>query len=378
MNIRTITLGIPFDNRNPAKPVKHAAQFLHTAKKQLAQGNIEVQTIRLSTNIWDYKDITVKQALSIVRELDKATADEGIDFFNLGTASYAGHIQAIPEVLAESPRAFSTATICSENTIDYRALEAAAPIVGKLAEIEHEGFANLRFAVLANLAPGAPFFPGAYHRGKPAFSLGFENSGIVYNVFSQNTDISTAAAELQTEFEQVYKPIETECLRLAKEWDIIYGGLDVSIAPSVAPHESIAYAVEQLGIPEFGLPGTLTAAATITEALRKIAVKTCGYSGLMLPVLEDYGLAERNAAHRFNLQNLLLYSSVCGTGLDTIPLPGDLSEEDIYHIFFDVASLSAKLNKPLSARLMPIPGKRAGDTTNFDFDYFVNSKVMHV
>ena len=96
----------------------------------------------------------------------------------------------------------------------------------------------------------------------------------------------------------------------------------------------------------------------------------------MLPVLEDFGLAKRNDKRYFNLNNLLLYSAVCGTGLDTIPLPGDISEKKLYALLLDIASLALKLDKPLSARLMPVPGKKAGDKTEFSFGYFVNTKIM--
>ena len=98
----------------------------------------------------------------------------------------------------------------------------------------------------------------------------------------------------------------------------------------------------------------------------------------MLPVLEDYGLAQRNTEESYNLTDLLLYSSVCGTGLDTIPLPGDVSEDKLYALLLDIASLAIKLNKPLSARLMPIPHKKAGEMTGYTFEYFVNSKIMKI
>jgi uncharacterized protein (UPF0210 family) len=96
----------------------------------------------------------------------------------------------------------------------------------------------------------------------------------------------------------------------------------------------------------------------------------------MLPVCEDFGLAKRNDEGTFDLTSLLSYSAVCGTGLDTIPLPGNVSEKKLYALLLDIASLSLKLNKPLSARLMPFPGKSAREMTTYDFEYFVNTKTM--
>jgi len=96
----------------------------------------------------------------------------------------------------------------------------------------------------------------------------------------------------------------------------------------------------------------------------------------MLPVLEDSGLAQRAAEGRLSAEELLLCSAVCGTGLDVIPLPGDTNAEQLYPLLLDLAALALRLNKPLTARLMPIPGKKAGDPTEFDFTYFANSRVM--
>ena len=96
-------------------------------------------------------------------------------------------------------------------------------------------------------------------------------------------------------------------------------------------------------------------------------MKRVGYSGLMLPLLEDPVLAQRWSEGTFDLDSLLAYSAVCGTGLDAIPLPGDVSQQQLERIIGDVASLAFKWHKPLTARLIPAPGKKAGDRTDFDF-----------
>jgi hypothetical protein len=101
-----------------------------------------------------------------------------------------------------------------------------------------------------------------------------------------------------------------------------------------------------------------------------------GFNGLMLPLLEDAALAQRAAEGFLSVKDLLLYSAVCGTGLDTVPLPGDTTAEELFPVLLDLACLAQRLNKPLTARLMPLPGKYAGDATNFDFPYFANSRVI--
>src|ERR1019366_838552 len=101
-----------------------------------------------------------------------------------------------------------------------------------------------------------------------------------------------------------------------------------------------------------------------------------GYSGLMLPVLEDSVLAQRWSEGTLKLDALLAYSAVCGTGLDAVPLPGDISTEQLAKIIADVASLAVKLRKPLSARLLPVAGKTAGQRTEFDDPFLVDATLQ--
>jgi uncharacterized protein (UPF0210 family) len=122
----------------------------------------------------------------------------------------------------------------------------------------------------------------------------------------------------------------------------------------------------------------MTAALIITTAVKGVPVRQVGYSGLMVPVLEDKLLAQRWADGTITTDALLAYSAVCGTGLDTIPYPGDISVDQLARIFGDVASLAWKWHKPLSARLQPVAGKRAGDLTQFDGPFLFNTKLHEV
>jgi uncharacterized protein (UPF0210 family) len=157
-----------------------------------------------------------------------------------------------------------------------------------------------------------------------------------------------------------------------------FGGIDFSLAPFPEDSRSLGEAMERLGVPAAGLHGSLAAAAFITSTLDRARYPRAGYNGMMLPVLEDSVLAKRAAEGVLSVSDLLVYSAVCGVGLDTVPIPGDTSEDQLSSILLDMAALSCRLQKPLAARLMPVPGKQAGDPTNFDFAYFANSRVMAV
>jgi len=163
---------------------------------------------------------------------------------------------------------------------------------------------------------------------------------------------------------------------LARRKGVRFGGIDFSLAPYPEEALSIGTAMERLGVPAVGLHGTLAVAALLTDILERARFPHTGFNGLFLPVLEDAKLAHRAAEGSLTVKDLLLYSAVCGTGLDTLPLPGDTSHEALAAILLDLACLAQRLGKTSHRPPDADPGKAAGDPTNFDFSYFANSRVM--
>jgi uncharacterized protein len=162
---------------------------------------------------------------------------------------------------------------------------------------------------------------------------------------------------------------------LSKEEKWTYNDIDVSPAPGL--DASIGAAIESYTKQPFGSASTLSPCALLTDVLKGLDIKKCGYSGLMLPVIEDKVLAQRAGEGRYTIQELLLYSSVSGTGLDVVPLAGDTPLQAIEGILTDVAALSLKYTaKALSVRLFLIPGKRAGDTVDFKNVHLTKSVVI--
>jgi uncharacterized protein (UPF0210 family) len=378
MKIRTITTGFNLEAPVNEKQIRHLAEFTNNAKEVFASNGYTVQTLRVATQPWEEYFESKNQIIRLVKELETLVHKYSLDYFNIGTTFDPKLIPVIHDMIQNTSTMFCTILISDSTTIHYPLARQTAKVMKRLSTIQADGFANLRFAAICNTKPGSPFYPAAYHKGPPSFAIGTENSDVVYKAFSEAKTIENAARFLKKTLLAEFKKIETIAEQISTKEKMQYDGIDVSIAPSIKPNESIAYAFEKLGLGTFGDVGTLAIARVITDTIRNLDIKKCGYSGLMLPVLEDYGLAQRNTEERYNLTDLLLYSSVCGTGLDTIPLPGDVSEDKLYALLLDIASLAIKLNKPLSARLMPIPHKKAGEMTGYTFEYFVNSKIMKI
>ena len=134
-----------------------------------------------------------------------------------------------------------------------------------------------------------------------------------------------------------------------------------------------------LRVPYFGAAGTVAASALLTRVFKSLrGVNPVGFSGLMLAVTEDEGLAAATRAQQFDIRALLTYSSVCGIGLDTVPIAGDTPAAKIIDIMRDTGTLAFRLNKPLTVRLFPVPGLQAGEHTQFESDDLCNCAVLAI
>ena len=167
-------------------------------------------------------------------------------------------------------------------------------------------------------------------------------------------------------------------MKIAKDLRVEFKGIDFSLAPFPDDAHSLGGAVENMGVPRIGLHGSLAAAAILTDAIERADFPHLGFNGFMQPILEDSILAKRSAEGVLTVKDALMYSAVCGTGLDTVPLAGDVTADELTPLLLDLCALSLRLDKPLTARLMPVPGKKAGDATAFDFAFFANGRVMEL
>ena len=379
MRIRSITHFI-----HPRWPINElilqkAGIFARHAKDAYESAGYTVQTIRMATpSFTSY--LPEENYAKAVTQIEVSAHGEGFDYVSLGPA-IPGKIatyHAIPNMLANSGNVFFSGHMTTPGgEISLPAIRACAEVIHHNAPLEENGFANLRFSALANVPPFGPFFPAAYSNGKkPGFALAIEGADLVVKAFSEANSLAQARGNMIHAIESHAQKLEAVAEHLVGMYSVDFKGSDFSMAPFPLKEISLGNAMEQLGLSAVGPFGSLSAAAFLTDTIDRAKFKRTGFNGLMLPFLEDNMLAQRGAEGALGVKDLLLYSAVCGTGLDTIPLPGDTSVEALQAVLLDVATLSLRLNKPLTARLMPIPGLKAGDETGFDFDYFANSKVL--
>jgi hypothetical protein len=325
------------------------------------------------------KGLSDTEALSFLRSLDDLSQKDGF-LPNVGPAMLhdtddPAAMRLLAQVLSTLTRLNASAIIADDDGIHWKTIRESAKLVRYVADHSAHSQGTFQFAATAMLRPLGPFYPGAYHTGAgKRFSLGFEGASVVQQVFgSTHGDFDTSVAELTRRL-TIHARVGEEvgnAIAASSGWEFV--GVDPTPAPLA--DASIGDAIEHYTGSPFGSNGTMTAALAITTAVKAVKVKQVGYSGLMLPVMEDKRLAQRWAENTYEIDSLLAYSSVCGTGLDTVPLPGDVSEERLVKIFSDVAALAWRWHKPLSARLQPVTNKRAGDKTDFNSQYLFNTTL---
>jgi uncharacterized protein len=379
--VRAITAFVRLDSKNYEQKLAEALTVLHKTEAEFKSQGYEIETIRFTTQPLAEltANLTEEEALAFLGKLDALAAKEKVDA-NIGPAMVHDNdspatMHLLERALSTLPHLNASAIIADEEGIHWKAIARTTELVQYVAAHSPHAQGTFNFTATAMLKPYGPFFPGSWHNGPGGqFSIGFEGANIVRDVFASDKGNAEAATRDLTAALTIHAKVADAVgnkIAAATRWT--YMGVDPTPAP--LGDVSIGAAIEAFTGARFGSSGTLTASRIITSAVKAVPVKQIGYSGLMVPVMEDKLLAQRWAETAYNIDSLLAYSSVCGTGLDTIPLPGNVSADQLNRIFSDVASLAVKWNKPLSARLQPIPGKKSGDRTDFDDPFLFNTTV---
>jgi uncharacterized protein len=379
--VRAITAFVRLDRDNFAQQVSEALGVLTGAKREFETRGYAVETLRVVTQPLSelVSGQSDAQALAFLKRLDELSVKDNF-LPDVGPAMQRDaddprirHLLA--QVLSTLPNIEANAIIAAEDGIHWKVIRESAALVRYVTDHSARSQGNFNFTAIAMMKPYGPFFPGTYHLGAGRqLSIGFEGANVVQEVFARtHGDFNGAVAELTRQLTVHAQVAESVGLKVAAASGWTFMGVDPTPAPLA--DVSIGQAIESYTGAKFGSSGTMTAALIITTAVKAVPVKQIGYAGLMVPVMEDKLLARRWAEGAFNTDSLLAYSAVCGTGLDTVPFPGDISVEQLARIFGDVAALAYKWHKPLSARLQPVKGKRAGEVSEFAGQFLFNTTL---
>jgi uncharacterized protein (UPF0210 family) len=379
--VRSVTAFIRLDPAQYKEQIADAIKMLRNSKSRIELAGYEVQTIRITTQPFpEYtKGKSEQEALAFFHDLDSLAKKEDI-LIGIGPALMAdaddpAEAELLGDILGQTTNLRGSVVVAGSDGVHWKGVHAAASVVKHLEDSGNSGIGNFRFTAIANVPPYTPFYPASYHQGLGhQFAIALQSANVVAAVMAVQRDPEATRQALVSELGLHARAIADLASKIDQDTGWTYMGIDLSPAPS--KEISIGSALAGFTGSHFGASGTLTGVGTITSALRDINVKKVGFSGVMMPVLEDTRLSQLWGQGALSMDQLLAYSSVCGTGLDTIPLPGDVTVQQLERIIGDVATLSVKFTKPLTARLMPVPGLKAGDQTTFDDPNLVNTVLQ--
>ena len=379
--VRAITGFVRLERSQYEQQIAAALTVIRKTKSEFETVGYQVETVRITTQPMSelLAGLSDQDALAFLKALDNLATKENF-LPNVGPAMMRDTddprtMRLLAQALSTLPNIESSSVVAGEDGLHWNVIRETAALVRYVSEHSPHSQGTFNFTATAMLAPYSPFFPGSYHTGTgKQFSIGFEGANVVQEVFAQTHGNMNVRRHLGIEAQSRHAQVaDTIGRRIEATTGWKYMGVDPTPAPLA--DVSIGAAIEAYTGAKFGSSGTLTAALIITSAVKAVPVKQIGYAGLMVPVMEDKRLSQRWAEGTYDIDSLLAYSAVCGTGLDTVPLPGDTSEEQIQKILGDVASLAWKWHKPLSARLLPVNGKKSGDQTAFDDPYLFNTAI---
>jgi len=323
--------------------------------------------------------------LAIARTLDRAANELGINFiggfsalvqkgFTNGTRTL---IDAIPEALATTERVCSSVNVASTKAgINMNAVREMGEIISECARrtAERDGIGCAKLVVFANVPEDNPFMAGAFlGAGEPdtVINVGVSGPGVVASAIRRagKCDFSELAEVVKKTAFKITRVGQLVARDAAKRLGVPFGIVDLSLAPTPAVGDSVAYILEGMGLEKCGCPGTTAALALLNDAVKKGGVMASsqvgGLSGAFIPVSEDAGMIEAVRCGALSLEKLEAMTAVCSVGLDMIAIPGDTTAATISGIIADEISIGVANTKTTAVRLIPAVGKKVGDTLHF-------------
>lgn len=401
LDIRTITMGISLKScagpdvdevcrKVYDKITSYAKDLVKTGEDIEEQFGIPIINKRISvtpvaTLIDALDNPTVDKCVQIAKTLDKAAKQCGVNFIGGYTALvHKGYtngerilIKSIPRALAETDVVCSSVNIGSTRAgINMDAVREMGEIVKEAAEltVDTQGFACAKLVVFCNAVEDNPFMAGAFlgeGEGECVINVGVSGPGVVKCALEKvkGRDFGVVAETIKKTAFKITRMGQLVAQEASKRLGVPFGIVDLSLAPTPAVGDSVAYILEEMGLEKCGTHGTTAALALLNDAVKKGGVMASGYvgglSGAFIPVSEDAGMIDAAKIGALTIEKLEAMTCVCSVGLDMIVIPGDTSAATISAIIADEAAIGMVNTKTTAVRIIPAPNTKEGDIVEF-------------
>ncbi|MGE5379891.1 MAG: PFL family protein [Methylocystaceae bacterium] len=398
LDIRTITMGISLRDCHGSsgeeagkkaydKICACAAKLVQVGEDIEKEYGIPIINKRVSvTPVSMLADGLTRSDLERVGQyLDNAAKEVGVNF--LGGYSALVHkgftkgdlelIRSIPEVLARTSCLCSSVNVGTTRAgINMDAVAMMGNIIKETSEktAGQGGLGCAKLVVFCNAVEDNPFMAGAFHgAGEPetVINIGISGPGVVRKVVETHPDVDlgTLAYLIKNTAFKITRMGELVGREASERLQAPFGIVDLSLAPTPAPGDSVAMILEAMGLEKCGTHGTTAALAMLNDAVKKGGAMASSYvgglSGAFIPVSEDAGMIAAVEAGSLSIEKLEAMTCVCSVGLDMIPVPGSISAETIAAIIADEAAIGMINRKTTAVRIIPVPGCKPGDYVEF-------------
>jgi len=374
IKLRSITIGTPLEfDEGSIESTKKAAEALNPRTFR-----VNLPILNLSN-----EELMFAKLDHIVKSCKKL----GIRWFNAPFNLMSVNEQ-IPDfvllLMKRQPNLFINLIVTKDNVIDYRSIMQASKIIKKISQSGQSGFNNFRVGISCNPCINTPFFPFSYSSDELGFSVALELPPLIRKILEEHKgkDMQEIRESIASKIIPEIKKLEEKCIDIENKTDAKYHGIDLSLAPFPEGKGSVGKLLEMLGFDSLGSNGTLFFTSFYTDLIKYIikesSIKSVGFNGVMFSLMEDTRLCKCNNQNVFSIDSLISYAAVCGCGLDMVPIPGNIFEEELASMILDVAGLSTTLSKPLGVRVLPIPDKNEGEMTQFKMDFLCNTRIKKV
>lgn len=389
--IRSLTIGVPVFSLSKAEISSRLTNFNLLAAQLSERYSLPVRTTRLTLPAPRlHQDVSPGMLHSVLDSVRGFAKTAGARWYCLPINLFAentreGFLEEVQSLLVKDSQLFVNLICATEQEISMSGAQHASRFILNLARRSNNGIDNFRVGVSASCPAGTPFFPFARHDGDSlSFSIALETTELALSIATQAREKSWSLKQFQRvlieKLSETMSNAQEFAQELSTETEFTYLGLDASLAPFPDGKTSVASVIELMGPTPVGSHGTVFMTSVLTDAIKLAAeyaqARLVGFNGVMFSVLEDNGLTNANNLRALSLEKLALFSTVCGCGVDMVPVPSSMFSEDISALILDISSLALRLKKPLGVRLLPIPNKAVNEYTQLNLDFLCDSRVM--
>lgn len=371
INIRTITYNLP------KKLNSKIFDTIHNCIESWKDFDYFVRTVRISTYPIENSEA------NDFEQINDFCINHNIRWFSIPVRIKEDSLVSYSySLLKKYDRAFVNIEGAKDNIMFFGSIDKYIKLMKKVGKLSLDGNDNFRLGLSINIKDNTPFFPFAQSSGENSFSIGLELTEEINEIISKynNLNLDEMRKKIIKKIDSQITEIEKYAIQIEEKYHIKFCGFDFSLAPTLQKNGSIISLIQKIGVKDFSGSGIMFATAYLTNILKSFGNKHrhVGFSGVMYSLLEDNKLCEINNNQGVHLEDIIKLSTMCGCGIDMVPIYENTNNDIIKSYILDICAISCRLNKPLGIRFLSLNQKLKMTNFSKDSDFIANTKILNL